>query len=264
MNSHKTRDITSVFTHAFDTLKEWRHLPSYQLERRLDIFFGLALPNVIRSRIDRDYEIKGVIPEFPLHKGLVLGYITKNNKLDNRSVKVDFAVFCRKAKENHILLVEFKTDNNSINKEQLEELEKTNDMLGYTLLEGVIECALNSDNRRKYAHLIWKLYKEFGCIENCDDLEQINLNDVGCRLKEIFERVEVTESWKSAPIKSAMIFPGGHPETSTAKRKVAWVNSQCWLQRIQFFDVYDIFIDHPLGPLLQKLMREEPGRTNPW
>lgn len=41
-------------------LDEWRHLPDYQLERRVDIFFGMFLPKVIEKRFG--VCVKEVIP----------------------------------------------------------------------------------------------------------------------------------------------------------------------------------------------------------
>ena len=90
---------------VFSKLDEWRHLPSYQLERRVDVFFGLFLPEVLAALSDREPVLGTlipddvhVVPEFPLHKGL-LG-ISKNKQQghDNQSVKVDFAVFPRTRK----------------------------------------------------------------------------------------------------------------------------------------------------------------------
>ena len=34
----------------FDRMDRWRHLPSYQLERRADLFFSLYLPEVLQKR----------------------------------------------------------------------------------------------------------------------------------------------------------------------------------------------------------------------
>ena len=79
-------------------LDEWRHLPAYQLERRVDVLFGMFLPTVI----EEEYEVSPgncwVIPEFPLHKGKL------EKSASNQSVNVDFAVFFEKRAEKHLCL----------------------------------------------------------------------------------------------------------------------------------------------------------------
>ena len=93
---------------ALCQLDQWRHLPAYQLERRVDVFFGLFLPEVIERRFKAPFG--KLIPEFPLHKG--------NTRIsedcdDNQSVNVDFTVFCSEPEGKRIFLVELKTDMHS-------------------------------------------------------------------------------------------------------------------------------------------------------
>lgn len=72
-------------------LDEWRHLPAYQLERRVDVLFGMFLPEILQEQgiVPQNSSVE-VIPEFPLHKTR-LGMSSKEGNL---SVNVDFAVFC--------------------------------------------------------------------------------------------------------------------------------------------------------------------------
>lgn len=35
----------------FDRMDNWRHLPSYQLERRADLIFSLYLPEVLVAKL---------------------------------------------------------------------------------------------------------------------------------------------------------------------------------------------------------------------
>lgn len=57
-------DIDSLFK----LLDNWRLLPSYRLEPRTDVFFGLFLPQALdRHLVPRGVEIDPrLIPEFPL------------------------------------------------------------------------------------------------------------------------------------------------------------------------------------------------------
>ena len=45
--SDKSKD---PINHLFDQMDKWRHLPSYQLERRIDLFFSLYLPQVLEEK----------------------------------------------------------------------------------------------------------------------------------------------------------------------------------------------------------------------
>ena len=51
----------------FDSLDDWRNLPSYQLERRADIFFSLYLAEVLKKKRNIDIDSR-IIPEFPVIK----------------------------------------------------------------------------------------------------------------------------------------------------------------------------------------------------
>ncbi len=239
---------------VFDRMEQWRHLPAYQLERRVDIFLSFCLPEVVKSKFElkQDDELF-VVPEFPLHKGAVFN--AAKNK--NQSVKVDFAVFAKK--EKRIFLVEFKTDNNSINLDQLKCMRKANN--ANTLLKGVKECALHSDNLRKYAHLIWTL-QDIGCIKNCDNLTQVDLNTNGCRLKDKFRNLEVSEHWKDEEIQFGLIFPSDNAKTVAVQNKLNEVLALSWLERINFCDVLEILQDHPLAPFLKEITTFEAGRKS--
>ena len=138
-------------------LDDWRHLPAYQLERRVDVLFGMLLPTVIGTKYDVSPASCTVIPEFPLNKGKL--EISGNNQ----SVNVDFAVFFERRTEKHLCLVELKTDQHSISVPQIRTMGRAAEVGAMELLAGVLEAAQVSPRPRKYAHLIWKLH-EVGCI----------------------------------------------------------------------------------------------------
>lgn len=132
---------------VFKNLDDWRHLPSYQLERRADIFFSLYLKDVLEEKFaDR---LKGIplfdllVPEFPLRKGT---YDAKNEK-SNQSTKVDYLAVSKDHK--HVFLVELKTDDASVgpNEEYLQNAKST----GFAkLLEGVLAIRNASLAHGKY------------------------------------------------------------------------------------------------------------------
>ena len=142
-------------------LDDWRHLPAYQLERRVDVLFGMLLPTVIGAKYDVAPDSCTVLPEFPLHKGKLGG--KPENSDNNQSVNVDFAVFFERRAEKHLCLVELKTDQQSISVPQIRTMGRAAKVGARELLVGVLDAAQASPQPRKYAHLIWKLH-EIGCI----------------------------------------------------------------------------------------------------
>lgn len=239
---------------VFDRLEQWRHLPAYQLERRVDIFLSFCLPEVVKSKfqLKQDEELF-VVPEFPLHKGEVFNAV----KNKNQSVKVDFAVFAKN--EKRIFLLEFKTDNNSISSAQLKCMGKANN--ANTLLNGVKECALHSDSPRKYAHLLWTL-QEIGCIKNCDNLKEVELNEKGAHLKDKFRSIEVCEHWVDAVIQFGLIYPSDNAQTDATQKELKKVRKLTWLKLISFSEVLKILRDHPLETFLKELTKFEAGRKS--
>ena len=152
-------------------LDEWRHLPAYQLERRVDVLFGMLLPAVIGEKYRVSPGNCWVIPEFPLHKG-------KLGESDgNESVNVDFAVFFETRAEKYLCLVELKTDQQSISVPQICMMGRAKSVGAKKLLAGVLKIAQVSQQPRKYAHLIWKLH-QIGCIglPDVDGFRQMPMN----------------------------------------------------------------------------------------
>ncbi len=102
-----------ILSRILGQLDDWRHLPAYQLERRVDVLFGMLLPTVVGAKFGVRPENCKVIPEFPLHKKLF------NPSGNDQSTNVDFAVFFEKKSKKHLCLLELKTDKKSIKKSKL-------------------------------------------------------------------------------------------------------------------------------------------------
>jgi len=90
--------VNDPLIELFGNLDRWRHLPTYQLERRADIFFSLYLPAVLSERTGVAVSTD-MIPELPICKALLGESATKH------SVKVDYAVFASYAPANDPQLV---------------------------------------------------------------------------------------------------------------------------------------------------------------
>lgn len=181
-----------------EQLEEWRHFPSYRLESRADIFFGLYMKEVISEQFNT--KVDAVIPEFPLRLGLLNKVkIGRNEEAnlkkqgDNQSVKVDFSAFSKDA----VYLVELKTDINSYNREQGKCLNKAKRVGIRKLVEGIPELALHSNYQPKYVHLLYKL-QELGYVELPEEINEYTFPN---------KKRGITKQLRGISIAKAMDFP---------------------------------------------------------
>lgn len=133
----------------FDRLDQWRHLPTYQLERRADIFFSLYLKGVLEKELEVDL-LDEIIPEFPLKKDLVGPELKKN-----LSVKVDYVLFSRDLEVAYF--VELKTDRRLRSRSQDDDLAHARDKRFRKLLQGVVDIGSASKDSHKYYRLFHDL-----------------------------------------------------------------------------------------------------------
>lgn len=139
------------FKKTLEQLDKWRHIPSYKLENRVDVFFGMFLGealNDLKYGCDKDVVI---IPEFPLLKR-ILPLNPPPAKTNNESVKVDFVALSKDT----AYLVELKTDMKSVTEDQIKYLEAANDPTCSfeAIVNGIMSAAKNPNSMPKYAHLI--------------------------------------------------------------------------------------------------------------
>ncbi len=95
----------------FYNLRIWKQLPKYQAERRLDVFFGLYMEDILkecRSNLFEEEDQLILVPEFPLQK----------NKSNNECTNIDYLVFNVTKKCVHA--IELKTDTHSVNDDQID------------------------------------------------------------------------------------------------------------------------------------------------
>ena len=102
----------------FYNLGIWKQLPKYQAERRLDVFFGLYMEDILkecRSNLFEEEDQLILVPEFPLQK----------NKSNNECTNIDYLVFNVTKKCVHA--IELKTDTNSVNDDQIDYYRRFKD-----------------------------------------------------------------------------------------------------------------------------------------
>ncbi len=199
--------MVNTISEVFRRLKEWRDLPAYQLERRVDIFFGLLLPDFMRNKFC--VTDPTVIPEFPLNNTII------GTAGNSQSVKVDYAVFGKKDGANCVFLVELKTDIKSLDKQQLKYM-KCAERAGFRqLLRGVRLSAIRSREKRKYAHLIWKL-KELDYLYIESELSNEKWDSKRPGLADFFKNLCVRTDLDEPKIELVVIVPK-RPDEEFAK-----------------------------------------------
>lgn len=139
----------SIINSYFDTLEDWKCLPAYKLEVRIDSIVGFALSNVIKDVMG--YSVTTIIPELPLRVGTI--YPNHEGKND-RSYKVDFYVLTECHKN---LFIEFKFDSKSRNDKQNDYLKKAIERGMEEILKGIIRIASVNTYKKKYGYLLEKL-----------------------------------------------------------------------------------------------------------
>ncbi len=149
MKERKTS--TPLINELFDLLDDWRHLPSYQLERRADIFFALYLKEILKKKYGK--AIKLVIPEFPLR----VGDYDPENKHPYASYKIDYVAIAKNDKD--VYLIELKTDQSYRRTKQDKYLAKAKGFNIPKVVDDIISIygATNNRYKGKYDHLISKL-----------------------------------------------------------------------------------------------------------
>ena len=135
--------MDQIINKIFDNLDKWRHYPSYQLERRADIFFSVYLAGFLKCEYGKD--IIKIIPEFPvairtIHPGTA----------HFKSKKIDY--LAKTVNNNCVYFIELKTDNKSHNEDQDNYLEFAKEVNIPELLRGLKEI-FNKTDYKNNIHL---------------------------------------------------------------------------------------------------------------
>jgi hypothetical protein len=130
----------------FDRMDSWRHLPSYQLERRADLFFSLYLPEVLGAKLGFPVR-EQVVPEFPARKGTIYP-----DSSDNAPIRIDYLALS--ADGNSAIFVELKTDRASRRAKQDDYLDAAVRVGLHSLLTGLLDVFRATSHKRKYFCLL--------------------------------------------------------------------------------------------------------------
>ena len=128
----------------FYNLDIWIQLPKYQTERRLDVFFGLYMEDILkecRSNLFEEEDQLILVPEFPLQK----------NKSNNECTNIDYLVFNVTKKCVHA--IELKTDKHSVNDDQIDYYRRFKDETSLNDLYYFATKARTGRSKKKYKFL---------------------------------------------------------------------------------------------------------------
>lgn len=146
----------------FGHLDAWRHLPAYQLERRVDVFFSVYLRGVVEELTGVALEGE-IVPELPIKRDLIW-----SDRPSEQSVKVDYALFAKDRSK--VFFVELKTDDASRRDSQDEYLEAAKRLGFRPIVEGIHSIIKATSAHQKYHHLSAALAR-LGYLELPPDLE---------------------------------------------------------------------------------------------
>ena len=127
----------------FERLDAWRHLPSYQLERRSDILFSLYLQEALEQELGFPVR-QQLLPEFPVCR-----------PENNLTYKVDY--LARSEDGSTLIFVELKTDRGSRRDSQDTYLADASKTPARELLDRLAGVTKASKARGKYSHLVQHL-----------------------------------------------------------------------------------------------------------
>lgn len=146
----------------FAMMTDWKKLPAYKAEPRIDSIIGYYLKDILSDLLK--VSIVDIIPELPIRLGTV--YSDKNIDHPNRSFKVDFYAVDTDGMN---YLVEFKTDNKSRCDKQDKYLDRAKKIKMKSLIDGIVEISnVTATNYvQKYKHLKNKLL-QLGIIDETD------------------------------------------------------------------------------------------------
>lgn len=165
----------------FYNLRIWKKLPKYQAERRLDVFFGLYMEDILkecRSNLFAEEDQLILVPEFPLQK----------NKSNNECTNIDYLVFNITKKCVHA--IELKTDTHSVNDDQIDYYRRFKDETSLEDLYAFAKKKRTGRRGKKYRFLADYIKKNkldkcqtkgnvIYILPNCDFPDSIKISDNG-------------------------------------------------------------------------------------
>jgi hypothetical protein len=145
-NNPKLGEFEDYLREVFQQLVHFKDLPKYQLERRVDGFISVFLPDILRATCDWDTEI--VAAEFPIKR-----------ESDNQSTNVDYLLYRseNRSADDAWLFVELKTDKGSFDEVQYSTYKRARISGMANLAEDLNQIYSKTRHKKKYKALFKKL-----------------------------------------------------------------------------------------------------------
>jgi len=152
--ANSTHQTELNISNILDLMDLWRHYPSYQLERRVDIWVGFFLKAFLEQKTRQC--VRTIIPEFPLRLGTLFPE-KEGTRAANYSCKVDFLVTYRNLSK--VTLLELKTEQGSRNEVQDKVLLAARAAGLSAVIRGVLLLNIATAAEGKYGCLLDALVK---------------------------------------------------------------------------------------------------------
>jgi hypothetical protein len=135
----------------FEMMIDWKKLPAYKAEPRIDSLVGFYLKDAVAAFLNKT--IIDIIPELPIRLATVKPKHESTSYAD-RSYKVDFYAIDSTGRN---YLIEFKTDSESRRDKQDNYLNEAKTVGMKNISEGIHRISVASSYKKKYSHLLNKL-----------------------------------------------------------------------------------------------------------
>lgn len=135
----------------FDMMVDWKQLPAYKLEPRIDSLVGYYLPDILNEFLGE--KIVGIIPELPLRLGTIHPHLNEE-KCAEKSYKVDFYAL---GSSGIHYFIEMKSDSGSRRDSQDDYLKRSGELGMEKIIAGIMSISSASSYKKKYNHLKSKL-----------------------------------------------------------------------------------------------------------
>jgi hypothetical protein len=219
----------SELDRVFDRLNQWRNLPAYQLERRVDIFFALYLDQVLSKVVGTPIDPR-LVPEFPL----------KQEREAKSSDKVDYLAISRDRTRS--FFVELKTDNASVNPQQYQYLlnaQKKGLLAKLEGLKAIVDQHKIKSARKKY-FCLFKELAELDLVRLPEGLEERIYAPNSRGVFDLFGAIEVRDPCPTVEI--VYVVPSSTDAPMGSSGEVIWIT----------FEQFAACLEPSNDPLAQK------------
>jgi hypothetical protein len=173
----------NLLDRVFDNLDRWSHLPDYQLQPRVDVFFSVYLKGLVEEVTGVALE-EEMLPELPIKRDLIW-----SGHPSNKSVTVDYALFSKDRYQ--VFFVELTTDPHARREDRDVYLQAARGLGFRKIAQGICDLVRKTSTHQKYHHLASALTR-LGYISMPHDLAEFAYPVPRPGLRERLDEIRVT------------------------------------------------------------------------